>query len=107
MLIGATKKMVVYNDMEPTEKIKIYDSGYSYKTKEDIDKILVDYRIGDISVPKIKINEALTVMAEDFINCINNKILPISNAQLALDVVAILDAAERSINNNSKEISFN
>ncbi|MAJ05743.1 MAG: oxidoreductase [Crocinitomicaceae bacterium] len=107
MLIGGTKKMVVYNDMEPTEKIKIYDSGYSHKSKEDISEILVDYRTGDINVPKININEALTLMAEDFINCVNNKSLPVSNALLALEVVAILDAAERSINSNSKEISFN
>ena len=104
MLIGGTKKMVVYNDMEPTEKIKIYDSGYSFKSKNEINKILVDYRMGDINVPKINITEALSLMANDFINSIKNKTRPVSNSEMGLEVVKILDAAEQSIKNNGKEI---
>ena len=96
--------MVVYNDMEPTEKIKIYDSGYSFKSKNEINKILVDYRMGDINVPKINITEALSLMASDFINSIKNKTKPVSNSEMGLEVVKILDAAEQSIKNNGKEI---
>lgn len=107
MLIGGSDKMVVFNDMEPTEKIKIYDTGYQYQTDEQRNEILVDYRTGDINVPKIKMTEALSLMAEDFINSIENNTTPISNAQLGLDVVEILDAAEISIKNGGKEIKLN
>lgn len=106
MLIGGTEKMVVFNDMEPTEKIKIYDSGYQYENDDERNDILVDYRTGDINVPKIKMTEALSLMAADFIKSIENNTTPISNAQLGLDVVEILDAAERSIKSNGKEISL-
>ncbi len=106
MLIGGTEKMVVFNDMEPTEKIKIYDSGYQYENDDERNDILIDYRTGDINVPKIKMTEALSLMAADFINSVENNTTPISNAQLGLDVVEILDAAERSIKNNGKEISL-
>jgi predicted dehydrogenase len=107
MLIGGSEKMVVFNDMEPTEKIKIYDTGYKYETDEQRNEILVDYRTGDINVPKIKMTEALSLMAKDFINSIENKTTPISSAQLGLDVVEILDAAETSIKNGGKEIKLN
>ena len=107
MLIGGSEKMVIFNDMEPTEKIKIYDTGYKYQTDEQRNEILVDYRTGDINVPKIKMTEALSLMAEDFINSIENNTSPISNAQLGLDVVEILDAAENSIKNGGKEIKLN
>ncbi len=106
MLIGGTEKMVVFNDMEPTEKIKIYDTGYQYENDDERNDILVDYRTGDINVPKIKMTEALSLMAADFIKSIENNTTPISNAQLGLDVVEILDAAERSIKSNGKEISL-
>ena len=106
MLIGGTEKMVVFNDMEPTEKIKIYDTGYQYKNDDEKNDILVDYRTGDINVPKIKMTEALSLMAADFIKSIKNNTTPISNAQLGLDVVEILDAAARSIKSNGKEISL-
>ena len=107
MLIGGSEKMVVFNDMEPTEKIKIYDTGYQHQTDEQRNEILVDYRTGDINVPKIKMTEALSLMAEDFINSIENNTTPISNAQLGLDVVEILDAAETSIKNGGKEKKLN
>lgn len=102
MLIGGDKKMVLYNDNEPTEKIKIYDTGYIAKTDEERTKILVDYRVGDISVPKIENSEALTLMALDFINSIESGSSPISNAMLGVEVVKILEAAQKSIENQKK-----
>lgn len=104
MLIGGDKKMVVYNDTEPTEKIKIYDSGFNVETDDDKNKIIADYRVGDIYVPKIDMTEALSLMAQDFITCIKTKSTPVSPANLGLKVVRILDAAQQSIRQNSKEI---
>lgn len=107
MLIGGDKKMIVYNDMEPTEKVKVYDSGYILKTDEDKRKILVDYRVGDIFVPKVEITEALLGMARDYIRAINTGNEPISNGEMGLKVVKILELSQKSIKHHGKEIPFN
>lgn len=104
LLLGGDKKMVVFNDLEPTEKIKIYDTGYSHKTDEEKNKILVDYRAGDIYIPKVEAKEALAGMAADFVSAIINNTTPISNFQSGLDVIKILEASQQSIKNKGKEI---
>jgi predicted dehydrogenase len=104
LLIGGDKKMVLFNDLEPTEKIKIYDTGYDYKSDEEKKRLLVDYRTGDVFIPKIEMKEALLGMADDFINSIHNNTPPLSTAQLGLDVVKILEASQLSIKQNGKEI---
>ena len=96
--------MVVWDDMEPTEKVKVYDTGYEHKSDEDKRRILVDYRTGDIYVPKVSATEALSLMAKDFIKSITDKIKPVSNAENGLLVVKILEAADKSIKNKGKEI---
>lgn len=106
MMIGGDKKMVVWNDMEPTEKIKIYDSGYFLKSDEDKKRILIDYRVGDIYVPKIEIKEALREMALDFLSSIMKKTEPISNYKIGLEVVKILEMSQKSIKNKGKEIKY-
>jgi predicted dehydrogenase len=103
-LVGGDKKMIVFNDMEPTEKIKVYDTGYSVKTDEEKLRILVDYRAGDIFIPKVLTNEALSLMANDFINSILNGTTPVSDCYLGLKVVKILEGAQQSIKQNGKEI---
>jgi len=107
MLVGGTKKMLLFNDNEPTEKIKIYDTGYVAQTSEERNRILVDYRVGDIFVPKLHTTEALALMAEDFVNAITNGTIPDSNANLGHEVVKILDAAQRSIKQYGAEIKLN
>lgn len=104
MLIGGDRKMVVYNDTEPTEKIKIYDSGFNIETDEDKNRIIADYRVGDIYVPKIDMTEALSLMSRDFITSILHQSQPLSSADLGLKVVRILDAAQQSIQQNSQEV---
>ena len=104
MLIGGDKKMMVFNDLEPSEKIRIYDTGYNYKTDEEKNRLMVDYRTGDVYIPKLESKEALFGMASDFINSIINKTEPLSNAQLGLDVIQILEASQQSIKNKGKEI---
>ena len=104
MLVGGDEKMILYNDLEPTEKIKIYDTGYSLQTDEDKNSILVDYRVGDIYVPKIKNNEALAGVASDFLSCIENNTTPVSSSQIGLDIVKLLEAAQESIGKNGAEV---
>jgi len=104
MLIGGDKKMILFNDLEPTEKIKIYDTGYSYSNDEEKKQVMVDYRTGDIYVPKLATTEALLGMANDFIGCIKENRQPRSNSNLGLDVVRILEAADQSIKNQGQEV---
>jgi predicted dehydrogenase len=103
-LIGGDKKMLLFNDLEPTEKIRIYDTGYNHKTDEEKIKVLVDYRIGDIFIPQVDTREALFGMASDFINSIKNNSKPVSDFESGLSVIKILEASQASIKQNGKEI---
>ncbi len=106
ILIGGDKKMCLYDDVEPTEKIKIYDTGFTVNTEEEKHKMLIDYRVGDIFIPKISQKEALAEMATDFIDSILYKKKPIVDGMAGLEVVKILEAAQLSIDNNGKEIKL-
>jgi len=106
VLIGGEKNMIVFDDLEPTEKIKIYDTGYKVTSLEEQNKIKVDYRTGDIYTPKLDSSEALKGMAADFINSIINNTIPISSAELGYKVVKILQASEQSIKQNGKLINL-
>ena len=106
MLIGGDKKMIIYNDVEPTEKIKIYDTAYEVKTDDDKNRILVDYRVGDIYVPKVNNTEALALVADDFITGILENKLPRSSYHIGLDIVKMLEASEQSIKNNGIEVKI-
>jgi predicted dehydrogenase len=106
MLVGGDEKMMVYNDMEPTEKIKIYDTGYNLSSEEEKNRILVDYRIGDIFIPKLETKEALLGMANDFVNAIANGTKPVCDYNLGLSVVKVLEASQISIKNGGKEVKI-
>jgi predicted dehydrogenase len=105
-LIGGDKKMMVYNDLEPSEKIRVYDTSYNHKTHLDKNTIMVDYRTGDVYIPKIQLSEALAGVANDFIQSINEKKLPRANAHLGMQVVKILEASQESIKNKGKEVKI-
>ncbi len=100
VLIGGTEKMIVYDDIEPTEKVKIYDYGYKVAGKE----MLVDYRFGDIVIPKLDTTEALWGVASDFITAIQTGKNPLSDACMGARVVRILEAANTSLRNKGEEV---
>ena len=106
VLIGGSKKMVVYNDVEPTEKIKIYDTGIEVTTQEGIYKTLIQYRTGDISVPHIENRETLSVEMEHFVDCIQNGNTPWTDGQAGLEVVKVLQATQESIRKNGIPIEL-
>ncbi len=105
-LIGGDKKMILYNDLEPTEKVKIYDTGYSHKSDEDRKQIMVDYRTGDVFIPKVNMKEALAGVADDFVQSILAGRVPISTPILGRNVVSILEASQESIKSNGKEVKI-
>jgi predicted dehydrogenase len=104
MLIGGDKKMLVFNDIEPTEKVRVYDTGYDHKTDEEKMRIIIDYRAGDVFIPKLDTKEALFGVAYDFVNSIRNKSVPLSDFKSGLNVIRILEASQESIKQNGKEV---
>ncbi len=106
ILIGGDEKMVIFDDVEPTEKVKVYDTGYNVQVNSDEDRrnILVDYRVGDIYIPKVEKKEALAGVASDFLEAIETGKEPVSNWESGLDVVKILEASDESLKNDGKEI---
>ncbi|RYY53675.1 MAG: Gfo/Idh/MocA family oxidoreductase [Chitinophagaceae bacterium] len=103
-LIGGDRKMIIYNDLEPTEKVRIYDTSISMNGKDDKLQKLIDYRTGDITIPKVVSREALSQLALDFVESVQGKSSPLSGMDLAVGVVRILEAAQRSIKENGKNI---
>ncbi|MEZ4799686.1 MAG: Gfo/Idh/MocA family oxidoreductase [Flavobacteriales bacterium] len=106
MLVGGDEKMIVFNDMEPTEKIKVYDTAHSVSSDEDKRKILVDYRVGDVYIPKLNNVEALSGMARDFVSAITDGTTPVASWQSGLNTVKILEAAQKSIKSGGMEIKI-
>jgi predicted dehydrogenase len=97
-LIGGSKKMVFYDDTEPSEKIKVYDKGVSLSdTPESKQLLMVSYRTGDAWIPKLDSTEALTVEAQHFKECILGQAQPLSGGEAGLRTVRILEAATRSM----------
>ena len=106
ILRGGTKLMVVYDDMEASEKIKVYDRGVEVKEEDAIHKKLVQYRTGDMYSPNIDPGEALSRMAAEFIECINTGKLPISDGQAGVNVVKILEAANISVKAGGRRVEL-
>ncbi len=105
-LIGGTKSMIVYDDTEASEKLKIYDKGIEVTTREGVYDTLVQYRTGDMLSPKIEQTEALSLAAAHFIDCIKNDKKPLTDGISGLNVVRILEASEVSIKNQGKLITL-
>ena len=102
-LLGGSKKMVVYDDIEPTEKVRVYDKGVMVTRRDgDIDPeaaytTLVSYRTGDVWVPKLDNTEALRHVSQEFIDAIEEKRAPLTDGYAGLRVVRLLEAAQQSI----------
>src|SRR5277367_3640394 len=95
-LIGGEKKMLVWNDLEADEKLKVYDKGVELKTGEELYQTLVSYRTGDMWAPKVEQIEALKAEASYFVDCILNDKKPFNDGVAGLHVVRMLEAADIS-----------
>lgn len=98
-IIGGSKKMLIFDDLEADEKIKIYDRGVeiSNNNKEGIYKTLIEYRTGDMVSPTVEKVEALKLECEHFVQCIRENKRPITDGREGLKVVRILEAVEKSL----------
>lgn len=99
--------MIVYDDMESSEKIKIYDKGVVVtRDRRSIYNALIDYRVGDMRAPHLNQTEALKLECADFAQCILKGVQPINDGHAGLRVVRVLEAAQRSLENRGKEIKL-
>lgn len=98
-LIGGTSKMIVYDDMETSEKVKIYDKGIVVRQGDAnaLYRIYVDYRTGDMVAPKLVNQEALATEAQHVLSCVIERKAPISDGRMGLEVVQILEATQESL----------
>jgi predicted dehydrogenase len=108
-LVGGSKKMIVYDDLEPSEKIKVYDKGVTLNGASNGTqryRMLIDYRSGDMCAPQIDIAEALGTEARHFIQCVNAGTPTMTDGQAGLRVVRILEAATQSIASRGRIVEF-
>jgi predicted dehydrogenase len=96
-LIGGEKKMLVWNDLEADEKLKIYDKGVDVKSQQGVYNLLVSYRSGDMWAPQIEQVEALKLELEYFVECIKKGEAPFNNGCAGLKIVRMLEAASKSL----------
>ena len=105
-LLGGEKKMLVWNDLEADEKVKVYDKGVDITSGEGVYNLLVSYRSGDMWAPKIEQSEALAVEARYFVDCLEKGATPYNDGAAGLRVVRLLEAAERSLKERGKATSL-
>ena len=97
-LLGGSRRMIVFDDLEASEKIKVYDRGISVNpSQENVYQMMVGYRAGDMWAPQLGITEALHTEAKHFLDCIENKKTPTTDGHAGLRVVRLLEAATRSM----------
>lgn len=105
--IGGSKKMIVYDDMEPTEKIKVYDKGITVNgSAENAQQLRIGYRAGDMWAPHIPAKEALQTEVEHFVDCIRNGAVPICDGASGLRVIEVLEAASRSVAEHGRPVAL-
>jgi predicted dehydrogenase len=101
-LLGGEKKMVVWNDLEADEKIRVYDKGVDVKNGQGVYDLLVSYRSGDMWAPKVDQSEALAVESRYFIDCISKNQRPFNDGVAGLRIVRLLEAADKSLKERGK-----
>jgi predicted dehydrogenase len=105
ILIGGSKKMIIYDDLEPSEKVKVYDKGVSFTDDpEQIHELRVGYRTGDMWAPKLAATEALSVASEHFVDCIEKGKAPETDGRLGLRVVELIEAATSSMRGRGETV---
>jgi predicted dehydrogenase len=105
ILIGGTKRMLSFNDVLPSEKVRVYDKGVEfYEDPNEIYNILVQYRVGDMRAPKLGSQEPLAMECQYLLDCIDDGRKPFNDGASGLRVVRLLEAAQRSLESDGATI---
>jgi len=107
-IIGGSEKMLVWNDLEPAEKIKVYDKGITVRQQEqnERNRLLVSYRSGDMYAPCVDHTEALSLMVSEFAASIKENRPALTDGKAGLEVLRILEAAQISIKSNGATVGI-
>ena len=106
-LVCGDRQMIVYDDLEPSEKIKVYDKGVTLSSSpERVYESLIGYRTGDMWAPKLSLTEGLRVEAQHFLECIRNGKQPLTDGRSALRVIRVLEAAVKSLEQGGRPIEL-
>ncbi|KAB8144414.1 Gfo/Idh/MocA family oxidoreductase [Chloroflexia bacterium SDU3-3] len=106
-LVSGSEKMIVYDDLEPSEKVKVYDKGVTLQNRpEDIYQMRVGYRTGDMHAPQVNLTEALQIEALHFAECVTQGARPLSDGLAGWRITRILEAADRSMQQRGQPIEL-
>ncbi|MGH8315881.1 MAG: Gfo/Idh/MocA family protein, partial [Steroidobacterales bacterium] len=106
-LIGGSRRMIVYDDLQPSEKVKVYDRGVNLTTNEnERHKMLVSYRMGDMWAPELSVKEALLTEIEHFGACVRKEATPMTSGESGLRVVKALEAATISLHKHGHPVEL-
>ena len=106
-LIGGSEKMIIYDDTDPSEKVKVYDKNVRMKHSSGSEyKSSYDYRVGDMWAPKVDLAEALQYMCNEFVDAIKEHRKPLSDGEFGVRIVRILEAAKESIINDGTMVKL-
>jgi predicted dehydrogenase len=105
-LIGGSEKMLVWNDLSPDEKIKVYDKGVNVTGGQSVYDLLVSYRSGDVWGPKVDATEALKIELEYFVDCVLAGQTPLNDGAAGLRIVRLLEAAEESLTHRGRLVAL-
>lgn len=106
-LLGGSRKMIVYDDLEPSEKVKVYDKGITVNGNGDkVHRLLIGYRTGDMWAPQLDTTEALYLEAQHFTQCVTTGERPTTDGEAGLRVVRILQAAAKSMSERGRPVAL-
>jgi len=105
-LIGGSRRMIVYDELEPSEQVKVYDKGITVNSEENLHKLLIGYRSGDMWAPHLDMTEALRTEALHFVHCIEDRVPPTTDGEAGLRVVRILEAATCSMAERGRPVEL-
>lgn len=105
-LLGGEKKMLVWNDLEVDEKVKVYDKGVQLQNGTGLHELLVSYRAGDMWAPRVEQTEALKVELGYFVDCVTKNRTPFNDGLAGYRVVKLLEAADQSLRERGKAIEL-
>lgn len=105
-LLGGEKKMLVWNDLEADEKLRVYDKGVKLTSQASVYDLLVSYRSGDMWAPRVDGSEALATETTYFAKCVSEGLRPINDGVSGYRVVRLLEAANDSIKNRGRFVTL-
>ncbi len=108
MLVGGRQRMLVYDDMEPSEKVRVYDKGVDFDVQDEETRrqIFISYRTGDMHAPRLDRREALSLVVAEFAAAIAGRRAPLTDGAAGIRVVTMLDAAERSLRSEGRRTTL-